>query len=484
MYLGIDIGTSSIKVILMTAAQDVLASATAPLDVMRPQPGWSEQDPNAWIAALGTAMDALKRERPAEVAAVKGIGLSGQMHGATLVAKDGAPIRPSILWNDGRSAEEARRLDADPRFHEITGNLVFPGFTAPKLAWVKTHEPENFAATAKVLLPKDFVRLYLTADAATDMSDASGTSWLDVGKRCWSPELLAATDMDESQMPKLYEGSQATGTLRPALARLWGMTGEVVVAAGGGDNAAAACGVGVTHPGAAFVSLGTSGVVFAATEAFAPNVESAVHAFCHALPNTWHQMGVILSAAGSLEWLSRLLKEPVPDLIGHLGTTPDYPAPVLFLPYLSGERTPHNDAAARGVFIGLAQESDRATLTQAVLEGVAFALADCQAVLAAAGTTIPRYLAVGGGSRSKTWLTIMASALNTPIGIPEEGDYGAAFGAARLGLLAAEGGDTAEILTHPPLADTIDPVPALSEAYRDSYERWRALYPAVRDVMR
>jgi len=484
LYLGIDIGTSSVKTVLIDGEQRVVGEASSPLEVLRPHPGWSEQNPADWIAAVEANFDKLKQTSAAALAAARAIGLSGQMHGATLIDRDGNSLRPSILWNDGRSAEEARRLDADPRFHEITGNLVFPGFTAPKLLWVKANEPENFATTDKVLLPKDYVRFWLTGEAVSEMSDASGTSWLDVGARKWSETLLAATDMEERQMPRLVEGTEVSGTLRPDLARRWGIEGEVVVAGGGGDNASAACGLGITHPGAAFVSLGTSGVVFAATEKFAPKVESAVHAFCHAVPDTWHQMGVILSAAASLEWLGRVLKEKGPDLIEKLGPPPEHPAPILFLPYLSGERTPHNDAAARGSFVGLAQESDRNTLTQAVLEGVAFALADCQAALGSAGTTIPRYLAVGGGSRSRTWLSIIASVLDAPVDVPAEGDYGAAFGAARLGLIAAEGAAPADILTVPPISATIDPVPALAEAYRESYAHWRRVYPALSEIMR
>ncbi len=234
---------------------------------------------------------------------MRGIGLSGQMHGATLIDKADRPLRPCILWNDGRSAVEAAELDADPRFREITGNIVFPGFTAPKLVWVHRHEPKIFGAVAKVLLPKDFVRLWLTGEHASDMSDSAGTSWLDVAKRDWSDDLLAATHLQRDQMPALYEGTEPTGKLRAVLATRWGMEAPVV-AGGAGDNAASACGVGTVAPGAAFVSLGTSGVLFVSNEKFRPNAASAVHAFCHALPNTWHQMGVILSAAASLEWLA------------------------------------------------------------------------------------------------------------------------------------------------------------------------------------
>ncbi len=408
MYLGIDIGTSAVKTVLIDAGQAPVASASAPLRLSRPMPGWSEQHPDDWAAAVEACLDRLAAERPAELAALKGIGLSGQMHGASLVGRDGKPLRPAILWNDGRAAEEAKLLNADPRFRRITGNLVFPGFTAPKLLWLRHHEPDVFAATDKVLLPKDYLRLWLTGEAVSDLSDASGTAWLDVGARRWSEPLLAATGIDERQMPRLVEGTEPSAVLRRELAARWGIERQVVVAGGAGDNAAAACGLGIVRAGAAFLSLGTSGVLFAATDRFAPKPESAVHAFCHALPRTWHQMGVSLSAAAALDWLGRLLKEPGPELVRKLEPGPEHPAPLLFLPYLSGERTPHSDVTARGAFIGLAEESDRAAVTQAVLEGVAFALAECQAALASAGTRPPRYLAVGGGARSRAWLAIIA----------------------------------------------------------------------------
>ncbi len=431
MYLGIDIGTSSVKVVLIDADQRIMATQSQPLDVQRPHPGWSEQDADSWVAATSAAIDALRKDHPDELARVRGIGLSGQMHGATLVDKADRPLRPCILWNDGRSAVEAAELDADPRFREITGNIVFPGFTAPKLVWVHRNEPKIFGAVAKVLLPKDFVRLWLTGDHASDMSDSAGTSWLDVAKRDWSDALLAATHLHRDQMPKLYEGTEPTGKLRSVLATRWGMNAPVV-AGGAGDNAASACGVGTVAPGAAFVSLGTSGVLFVSNEKFRPNAASAVHAFCHALPNTWHQMGVILSAAASLEWLSEVTGASPGELAQSVETHPPGEEPLFFLPYLSGERTPHNDTSARGSFVGLSHQTDRAAMARAVLEGVAYAFADCLEALKVAGTTVERVTAVGGGSRSHAWLKIIANVLNVPVDVPKEGDFGGAFGAARL----------------------------------------------------
>ncbi len=344
MYLGIDLGTSGVKVVLIDDDQAVVGSGSAPLEASRPRPGWSEQDPEDWIVATERAIGALRTARAAALAGVRGVGLSGQMHGATLLDEHDAPLRPCMLWNDTRAHREAAELDADPRFRAITGNIVFPGFTAPKVAWVARHEPRVFERTRWVLLPKDYLRLWLTGEHVSDMSDASGTSWLDTGARRWSTELLAATELDERQMPALAEGTAVTGTLRREIAARWGIGGIAVVAGGAGDNAASGCALGVVEAGSAFVSLGTSGVLFAATRAYSPNAGSAVHTFCHALPATWHQMGVILSATDSLNWLATLLGTTPAELTASLGERIAPPGSVTFLPYLGGERTPHNDA--------------------------------------------------------------------------------------------------------------------------------------------
>ncbi|HWV56840.1 MAG TPA: FGGY family carbohydrate kinase, partial [Longimicrobiales bacterium] len=264
MYLGIDVGTSSVKALLVDEGQRIVARGSAPLTVSRPHDGWSEQDPADWVAAVETAIDGVRAEAPDALASLRGIGLSGQMHGATLLDEADQPLRPCILWNDGRAAAEAAELDADPRFREITGNIVFPGFTAPKLVWVARHEPEVFRRVRKVLLPKDYVRLWLTGEHVSEMSDSAGTSWLDTGARKWSDSLLDATGMTPDHMPRLVEGTQPGGSLRAELASRWGIRGPVVVAGGAGDNAASACGVGTVAPGTAFVSIGTSGVLFAA----------------------------------------------------------------------------------------------------------------------------------------------------------------------------------------------------------------------------
>ena len=482
MYLGIDLGTSGVKALLIDADQRIVASATARLEVSRPREGWCEQNPADWIDAAEEAVGTLKATHGAALAAVRGIGLSGQMHGATLLDASDAVLRPAILWNDTRSHAQAAALDADPRFRAVTGNIVFPGFTAPKLAWVREHEPEVFSRVATVLLPKDYLRLWLTGDFVSEMSDAAGTSWLDVGERAWSADLLAATGLGTKHMPTLVEGTQRSGTLRGELAARWGMGGRVAVAGGAGDNAASACGMGAVREGEAFASLGTSGVLFAANDACRPNPRSAVHTFCHALPRAWHQMGVILSATDSLNWLSGITGRSAQQLTDELGGGLRAPSGVSFLPYLSGERTPHNDAAIRGVLAGLSHLSDRAALTQGVLEGVAFAFRDSLEALRAAGTGLSRVTAIGGGSRSRYWLEALATALELPVDLPADGDFGAAFGAARLGLIAAEDADPLAVCTPPAIAATIEPQAALVPAYAQAWRRYRALYPAIKGV--
>lgn len=476
MYIGLDLGTSGLKALLMDADQCVVAEANAGLTNERPHDGWSEQDPASWLAACDTVMAALKSQ--ADLSAVKGIGLSGQMHGATLLDASDQVLRPCILWNDTRAYREAAALDADPQFRAITGNIVFPGFTAPKLAWVKNNEPDTFKSTTKVLLPKDYLRLYLTGEFVGEMSDSAGTAWFDTSARDWSDALLAATDMDRSYMPRLVEGSEVSGQLRSELAAKWGLSPSCVIAGGGGDNAASAIGVGVVKAGQAFVSLGTSGVLFAANDGYQPDAETAVHTFCHALPDTWHQMGVILAATDALNWYGRFVGKGAADLTANLGAL-KAPGKTQFLPYLGGERTPLNDAAIRGAFTGLEHATDTASGTRAVLEGVTFAIKDCAEALAATGTKIDRLLAVGGGSKSHYWLEAIATALGVPVDLPVAGDFGGAFGAARLGMMAATGGG-AEIATAPRIQATIDPISDLTAGYDDGFARFKTAQHALK----
>lgn len=478
MFIGLDLGTSGLKGVLIDEAQRVLAEATAPLSVSRPADGWSEQSPADWIAAAETVFDALAATRP--LRDVKGIGLSGQMHGATLLDAADEVLRPCILWNDTRSHVEAAELDEDPMFRRISGNIVFPGFTAPKLLWVQRNEPHVFDRVAKVLLPKDYLRLWLTGSHVAEMSDAAGTSWLDTGARDWSDDLLTATGLTRDHMPSLVEGSEVSGHLRPALADRWGLSRTVVVAGGGGDNAASAIGVGVVKAGQAFVSLGTSGVLFAANDGYAPDAATAVHTFCHALPGTWHQMGVILAATDALNWFARLSGQEAAALTAALGPL-QAPSRTLFLPYLGGERTPLNDAHIRGAFLGLDHATDPAAATRAVLEGVAFALRDCRDALAATGTQVETLLAVGGGSRSDYWLSVIATALGTPVTLPVAGDFGGAFGAARLALMAATGAG-AEVAGLPETARVIAPDTNLTAAFDAAHARYRAAQTAIKGL--
>jgi xylulokinase len=481
-YLGIDLGTSAVKALLVDDAQRALAVASAPLTVSRPKPLWSEQDPDAWVQATFATFEALRREQPAAFAAVGGIGLSGQMHGAVLLDSLDRPLRPAILWNDGRSGAECAALEAAwPALRQVTGNLAMPGFTAPKLLWVARHEPDVFHGTARVLLPKAYLRLVLTGDAIEDCSDASGTLWLDVGGREWSDAALAATHLTREKMPVVVEGTAPAGRMRPELALRFGFTTPPLFAGGAGDNAAGAIGLGAIAPGDAFVSLGTSGVIFAVTDRFAPNPDDAVHAFCHALPGRWHQMAVMLSAASCLAWWSGATAMTAATLLAEMGT-PQGPTSELFAPYLSGERTPHNDPVVRGGFTHIGHETTRAGMTQAVLEGVAFAFKDGLDALARAGTHIEAADVIGGGSRSAAWIDIFAQVLNLRLHRLADGEVGGAFGAARLARLAVSGEAPEAMCTKPARIETITPDPTRVGAYAVQHTRWRRLHPAFRDL--
>ncbi len=357
---------------------------------------------------------------------------------------------------------------------------MFPGFTAPKLVWVAENEPEIFAHVASVLLPKDYLGYRLTGERVSDMSDSAGTAWLDVGARVWSDALLAASGMRRDQMPDLVEGSAPRGILRGDLARDLGLPDGIVLAGGGGDNAAAACGIGALGEGDGFVSLGTSGVLLAAKDGFAPDPASAVHSFCHAVPGRWYQMGVILAATDSLNWLAGILGDPAEQLTGALGDRIGAPGPLRFLPYLSGERTPHNDADVRGAFIGLDIAMARADLTRAVIEGVAYALRDNLQALKSTGTDLARVTAIGGGAGSRYWVELIATVLDLPVDLPREGEFGAAMGAARLAICAVTGAAPEDVMIRPEIAETIDPRADLSEAYEAAYLDFRNSYPALK----
>jgi len=482
MFLGIDIGTSGVKAVVISADGNVAGQGTAALSVSRPHDLWSEQAPEDWWAATEAAVRAID---PAVRRSVRGVGVAGQMHGATLLDADDKPLRPAILWNDGRSYAECEEMEAAvPNLHAIAGNLAMPGFTAPKLAWVRKHEPALFDQIRTVLLPKDYVRLRMTGDKASDMSDSAGTLWLDVAKRDWSPELLAATGLSRDQMPRLFEGSEIAGMLRPEVAELWGMA-SVPVVGGGGDNAAGAVGVGVVSDGDALLSLGTSGVIFIATRDFRPNPGRAVHAFCHCLPDMWHQMSVHLSAAACIDWVAKLTGAAnAPELFSRAESTGPGRGKELFLPYLSGERTPHNDALVRGAFLNLDYETTPGTLAQAVLEGVAFALADGLDALRDAGTQVSQLSVIGGGARSAYWGRIISAAVETPLVYLRGGEVGPALGAARLAQVAVDKGDPRAICAPPPIERVVEPQPADVELLASKKAAFRAAYPHISPKMR
>jgi len=473
-FIGIDLGTSSVKAALVDDRQRVLATAGRDLAVSRPFPLWSEQDPADWIAATLDALRSLKGTAPEAFSRCAGIGLSGQMHGAVLLDERDQPLRPCILWNDGRAAAECAEIEAsEPESRAITGNIAMPGFTAPKLLWVRRHEPDIFRRVRKILLPKAYLRLVLTGEAIEEMSDASGTLWLDTGRRDWSDRMLAATGLDRSHMPTLVEGSQAAGRMRPEFARELGFDSPPLFAGGAGDNAAGAVGLGAVAAGSCFLSLGTSGVLWRTTAGFEPRPGSAVHAFCHALPGRWHQMSVHLSAAASLSWWASVSGHSEAALLGELGPQAEQPSPVLFTPYLSGERTPHNDPQLRGVFAGLGHETDRKAMTRAVLEGVAFAFRDGKDALETGGSPIAEALVIGGGARSDAWLSILSDVLNLPLRRHRQAETGAAFGAARLARLVCTG-EAPEAVCTPPAgeADIFMPSPDRAAAYAQRHALW------------
>ena len=441
--LGIDLGTSELKVLIMGVHGDVLAIAKSPLVWGQPRPGWAEQEPASWWDALLFACTELAQAAPEAYSAIRAIGLSGQMHGATVLDVDQRVLRPCILWNDSRSEAQCIELtNSCEDLHKLTGNLAMPGFTAPKLLWLREFEPELFRRVESVLLPKDYLRLLLTGTQVSDMSDASGTLWLDVGKRAWSNTMLHATGLREAHMPSLVEGCSVSGYLDKRAAQRLGLTSGIPVAGGAGDNAASAIGIGAIKPGDSFISLGTSGVMFTVTEQHHPNVNEAVHAFCHALPGVWHQMTVMLSAASALRWITqttgRASETHLMGEVEQLSAREREAAPV-FLPYLSGERTPHNDAAASGVFLGLRHNHTAAHLAFAVIDGICLGMRDGLDALRRAGSQPTEFQLVGGGSRSMLWAQLMADALNAKIFIGQDSGVGAALGAARLGRLCETG---------------------------------------------
>ncbi len=475
--LGLDLGTSGLRAVLCSENGVIIGAAECKYSIL-PQNGnhgFSEQNPADWTRAIAFALSELRLQFPDAYSSICSIGVSGHMHGACLLDENGNILRPCILWNDSRSHLEAAELDT-AEVRQISGNIIFPGFTAPKLIWVKKNEPEIFAKTCKVLLPAGYINYWLTGDAAADLSDSAGTSWLDVKKRVWSPELLNISGMRLDQMPRLVEGCAPIGTVQAERAAELQLPINVMVVGGAGDNAAAACGVGVLSESEGFVSLGTSGVILTASSQYSPLPDAAVHTFCHAIPERWVYMGVTLAAADCLAWLSTLTGKSAAEMAALLGSDIHGPSAVHFYPYLSGERTPHNDAFVRGAFTGLDRQTNLTDMCQAVVEGVSYALRDCLEALRVSGTHPHSLLAIGGGSLSQFWLKTLATVLNLPLEVPEQGEFGASLGAARLALMGFTGKTATDIMVKPPIAHIVLPDRALRDAYESAYANYESKF--------
>ena len=469
--VGLDVGTTGVKALALSPEGDVLARVEESYELSTPHPGWAEQDPEDWWRAAERALAALGGQPAA-------IGLSGQMHGLVVLDDRDRVLRPAILWNDQRTEAECVEIEERvglARLIQLTGNRALTGFTAPKLLWLRRHEPTTYAQVAHVLLPKDYVRLRLTGEHAIDVADASGTLLFDVARRRWSQEMLEALQLDPAWLPRALESPEVSGET----------VAGIPVAAGAGDQAAAALGVGVDRPGPVSVVLGTSGVVFAALPAFAADPQARVHAFCHAVPGGWHAMGVMLSAGGSLRWLRDVLgpRGGYDELTAAAEEWPAGTEGLSFLPYLSGERTPHADPHARAAYAGLTLRHHRGALVRAVLEGVAYGLRDSLELLRELGVDPRDGRVSGGGARSDLWLRILASVLRLPIR-RTAADEGSAFGAALLGGVAAGVfRDVHEaVATCVRLLEPVDPDPQWVDAYEHGYRRFQLLYPALRPL--
>ncbi len=484
-YIGIDLGTSGCKLLLVDGEGRVCHTVTKGYPLAFPQPGWSEQEPEDWWRAVCAGIPELLAGFDASQ--VAGIGAGGQMHGLVALDGEGKVLRPAILWNDGRTAAEVEYLNATvgrEKLGRYTANIAFAGFTAPKLLWMRKHEPELFGRIAKIMLPKDYVNYRLTGVHGTDYSDASGTLLLDVEHKCWSPEMCAVCGVSESQLPRLFESWQPVGPLLPGVAKQLGLPEGVLVCAGAGDNAAAAVGTGAVGEGGCNISLGTSGTLFISAGKFSADPHNALHAFAHA-DGGWHLMGCMLSAASCVKWWCGdiLGTEDLAGEQGRIGQEKLGRNSVYFLPYLMGERSPINDSGARGVFIGMDMGTTRADLTQAVLEGVAFALRDSFQVARSLGLPIPRSTLCGGGSKSLLWREILANVLGIPLDLPQT-EQGPGYGGAMLGMVACGVYPTvaAACQSLVRVAGTVEPDSVLAARYERRYQAFRAVYPAVRGL--
>lgn len=481
--IGVDVGTSGTRALAVTTEGLLVAEATRPHTLQTPRPGWTEQDPGEWWEACRGAL--------AEVAGaaddVVGLGLAGQMHGSVFLDAAGEVIRPALLWNDQRTApqcEEITERVGSERLLELAGNPALTGFQAPKILWLAQEEPDAYARVASVLLPKDYVRFKLTGERATDASDASGTLLLDVRARDWSSEILDALEIPRSWLPEVFEGSSVTGMLSDEVASELGLPRGLPVAAGGGDNAAAAVGVGVVQEGSVSTSIGTSGVLFAHRNTFTPDPSGRVHAFCHAVPGAWHLMAVTLSAGGSLSWWRDRFDAGFDELVAEAAEVEPGAEGLVFLPYLTGERSPHLDPHARGAFVGLTVRHGRGHMTRAVMEGVAFSMRDGLEVMRGLGTPDDDMRAVGGGARSALWMALQADVYGRTVR-RTEADEGPAYGAALLaGVAAGAFADVDDAATRVKLrSELTEPDAARAARYEEAYAVYRSLYAALRDQM-
>lgn len=485
MYLGLDCGTSGLKALLTDDGGEPVASAARAYSPDRPRPGWSEQNPDIWADAMAGAIADLKNTAGKALGGLKAIGFSGQMHGAVLLDRAMRPVRPAILHNDARAFREAGELARDhPDLARVVGVKPMPGFTGPKLKWLARHEPDNRRRVVSLLAPKDYLRLRLTGELGSDMSDAAGMWLLDEARRAWSPEAFAACDADPAWAPPLFEGSAPAGKIRPEAADALGLPRGVLMAAGGGDAAVGAVGLGAIGAGEAFISLGTATQLIVATGRYMSAPDKLVHAFAHALPGRWYAMAAMLNGAGALAFAGRLLGA-APGVLEREAAA-DYPGPgaLLFLPYLSGERTPLDDPYARGVLFGMSETTSRADVARAAMEGVALTLAEARDCLAAAGVRIERAGLIGGGAKSPLWTRMIAAATGLTVVRMKGGETGPALGAARLARLAFAGEPPEAVCVKPEIAEVTEPDPDLAAQFMRQRERFKALYEALKPEFR
>jgi len=482
MFIGIDLGTSSVKIILINHDQKILATSNASLTVQSTQDGYNEQDPQEWIQATEKCLEILKDQCPKEFSATISIGISGHMHGATLIDREGKVIRPCILWNDTRSFKECEEFeDQDFEVREISGNITMPGFTAPKINWIKNNEPENFKKIHKVLLPKDYLRFYLTGEFYSEMSDASGTLWLDIKERSWSSKLLASSYLSEKNMPVLIEGNQESGLLNLSLKEKFKFTNNVLVVGGAGDNAASAVGMGIVDENQSFISLGTSGVFFTPKNNFLSNTKDAVHSFCHCLPNKWHLMSVMLSASSCLDWVCAITDQPIDVALKNAEIFYSNNINIInapyFQPYMSGERTPHNDPHVRGSFHHLKTNTNQAALQYAVIEGVSFAILDGVNSIKSVNNSFEDIFMVGGGSRSSFWLSLLTSITQRNLSVCDQSEFGASLGVARLAMFVDKNiADKKTIIKTIKVKEIFTPKEDKFNFLENRYEIWKNIY--------